>query len=157
MYKSRFTRAWVPVFAALVLAACGTDRGAETAGSTSTSGAAPAQTTPSDVSALALDFSVSRMQAKVGESVVLDWLSLEAQACAASGDWTGSRSRTGTESISLSAVRVHTFTLSCKSGEQTVARSLSVDVAPAAATTVSNPVDEEIARLFKIIQEFDKV
>jgi len=157
MYKSPFTRACLPVFAALVLAACGADRGGETAGIISPSNPAPAQTTPSDASALALDFSVSRMQAKVGESVVLDWRSLQAQACAASGDWTGSRSRTGTESISLSAARVHTFTLSCKSAEQTVARSLSVDVAPAAATTVLNPVDEEIARLFKIIQEFDKV
>jgi len=47
-------------------------------------------------------------------TINLSWTSQYADTCTASGDWSGSKLISGSESITLSQVRTYTFTLTCR-------------------------------------------
>jgi hypothetical protein len=73
--------------------------------------------------------------------VNLSWTSTNAVSCQASGDWSGSKSTSGLETIQLNAVKTYTFTIICKndSGIQTKSDSVQVIVRPVLPTVITKP------------------
>jgi hypothetical protein len=63
-----------------------------------------------------------------GGSATLNWSSVNATACTASGGWTGSKTLTGSEARSGLAATT-TFTLTCTGAGGTAAQSVTVTVA----------------------------
>ena len=65
-----------------------------------------------------------------GESISLNWSSANANSCSASGDWSGTKSANGNETLQLSSVKTYTFTLTCSgaSGTTNAVSSVSVEV-----------------------------
>jgi len=103
---------WCFILLSLVLVAgCG--------GGGGSSGEAPAPTPTVSVT-LSLDTSSTR----VNESVTLTWSSSNASSCSASGDWSGSKSTDGSESLTVTERGTKTYTLSCG----TVNRSVELGV-----------------------------
>lgn len=49
----------------------------------------------------------------VGQSTTLTWTAADATSCTASGDWTGSKVPTGSETVTASRVGVNTYILNC--------------------------------------------
>lgn len=155
MTTSEYLRIASSLALACVLTACGSDRSSSTSSAASVP-AAP--TAPSEQQQLALDFSTSRTSAVAGDSVVLEWRSLEAESCVASGDWEGTRARIGNQMQALPQARVYTFTLTCKAGNASVSKTVQVDVTNPPPKPVSLSAEEiEIQKVFKLIQSFDKV
>jgi hypothetical protein len=62
------------------------------------------------------------------KTITLSWTSQYAEFCQASGDWSGSKSTSGSEQITLSSPRTYHFTLTCKNQSTNTERSDSVDV-----------------------------
>ena len=107
---------------------------------------------------LMLDLMASRVTVPVGESVVLDWRSKQADKCEASGDWKGPKMRTGSESVTLTQQRTHEFVLTCTAGDRTVSRRVIVEGVPVPPKPVTMSGDEkEVDELFKRLLEFDQV
>ena len=65
-----------------------------------------------------------------GESITLNWSSTNANSCSASGDWSGTKSANGNETLQLASVKTYTFTLTCSgaSGTTNAVSSVSVEV-----------------------------
>lgn len=61
-------------------------------------------------------FTVSAAEVVVGGSLQLDWSVANAESCEASGDWSGTRAASGSETVALTAVREYRFTLVCLGG-----------------------------------------
>lgn len=76
---------------------------------------------------LSVTLDASPQQIRRGESSTLSWSSQGATGCQASGDWSGSRSRSGTWGTG-SLTRSGTYRLSCGNGSQTAVSSVSVEV-----------------------------
>lgn len=72
----------------------------------------------------------------VGQSTTLEWASNHAESCAASGDWSGDKETTGSETIAGLATD-STFTLTCSGAGGNTSRSATVTVtlAPEPAVT----------------------
>lgn len=63
----------------------------------------------------------------VGSTLQLSWTSTNATSCTASGAWTGSKSSSGTESVTVSINGTNTFTLTCSgTGGSSTPSSVSV-------------------------------
>lgn len=73
--------------------------------------------------------------------VNLSWNSSNAASCWASGDWSGNKYTSGSESIQLNSVKTYTFTLTCKNsdGSQTVSDSVQVIARPLLPTVITKP------------------
>ena len=73
--------------------------------------------------------------------VSLSWTSENAVSCEASGDWSGSKSTSGLETIQLNTVKTYNFTITCKnaSGVQTKNDSVQVVVRPILPTVITKP------------------
>jgi endo-1,3(4)-beta-glucanase len=65
-----------------------------------------------------------------GESITLNWSSANANSCSASGDWSGTKSANGNETLQLASVKTYTFTLTCSgaSGTTNAVSSVSIEV-----------------------------
>lgn len=77
----------------------------------------------------------------VRNSITLSWTSQNAASCEASGDWSGSKSTSGTQTIQLNNVRTNTFTIVCRnaSGAQTGTDSVQVQVNALPPTVITKP------------------
>lgn len=75
------------------------------------------------------------------DNVTLSWTSQNAATCEASGDWSGSKSTSGTQTIQLNTVKTYTFTITCRnaSGNQTVNNSVQVIVSPNLPVVITKP------------------
>ena len=76
-------------------------------------------------------------------SLNLSWTSTNADSCTASGDWSGSKAISGSQTISLSQVKIYTFTLTCQNNASGSSTSDSVQVtlqAPGSPTVVTKGV-----------------
>ena len=76
-------------------------------------------------------FTVSPSSIVVGNSVDLSWTTTNAIECTGSGDWDGTKATgSGNETLTLSEVKTHSFTLTCRgeSAQNTVSKSVSVEV-----------------------------
>ena len=72
--------------------------------------------------------------------VILAWDSENADYCWASGDWSGTKSISGSQTIYLDEVKDYTFELTCKSSsEQTSQDSVIVEVQPLPPTVITKP------------------
>ena len=73
--------------------------------------------------------------------VNLSWTSTNAISCQASGDWSGSKSTSGSETIQLNAVKTYTFTITCRNanGIQTKSDSVQVIAIPILPTVITKP------------------
>ena len=74
-------------------------------------------------------------------NVVLDWESSNAAYCEASGDWSGTKAVSGTQTVQMNQVKTHTFTLTChdSSGTKTATDSVTVNVTPIPPTVITLP------------------
>tara|TARA_B100001059_G_scaffold140128_1_gene140268 strand:- start:134 stop:1411 length:1278 start_codon:yes stop_codon:yes gene_type:complete len=73
-------------------------------------------------------FNTSATSIYANESISLSWQSNNATSCTASGDWSGNKSTSGSETITLTEIRSHTFTLNCGDSNNDVNSTVSVDV-----------------------------
>ena len=115
----------------IALVSCG---GGSGGGSTETP-STPSPTNPSITS-----FSSSSSSILEGESISLNWSSTNANSCSASGDWNGTKSTSGSESIQLSEVKTYTFTLTCSgvSGTTNAVSSINVQVSALPNPTIDS-------------------
>ncbi len=77
----------------------------------------------------------------VGGTTTLTWTSIDASSCTASGtaDWTGARTASGSQTVTMSNVGINTYTLECTNASGTLSSSNSVsltDVSPAVPVLV---------------------
>lgn len=72
-----------------------------------------------------------------GESTVLNWSSMHASSCTASGGWSGNRNTTGTLQVTLLATT--TYTLACTGEGGTATSSVTIGV----WTPLNDPDDED--------------
>ena len=82
-------------------------------------------------------FNTSSTSIFEGESITLNWSSTNANSCSASGDWSGTKSTNGSETLPLASVKTYTFTLTCSgaSGTTDAVSSVSVEV-----NAIPNPI-----------------
>ena len=115
----------------ILLVSCGGGGGG---GSTETPNP-PSPTNPSITSFLSSSSSILE-----GESISLNWSSTNANSCSASGDWNGTKSTSGSESIQLSEVKTYTFTLTCSgvSGTTNAVSSINVQVSALPNPTIDS-------------------
>ncbi|MBI5139005.1 hypothetical protein HZA26_00105 [Candidatus Nomurabacteria bacterium] len=72
--------------------------------------------------------------------VVLSWNSSNAVSCWASGDWSGGKYTSGSESIKLNSVKTYTFTLTCQnSSGQEASDSVQVIARPNLPKVITKP------------------
>src|SRR6185503_4696494 len=96
----------------------------------STGGGGSTQTTPAPT----MNFSASPTAITSGQSSILSWSSTNASSCAASNGWAGTKSTSGTQTLSPTATS--TYKLTCTGSGGSVAESVTVNVR--AATTSTN-------------------
>lgn len=73
-------------------------------------------------------FNSSSTSIYVNESISLSWQSTNTSSCTASGDWSGNKNINGSETLTLTEIRNHTFTLTCNGSNNNVNSTISVDV-----------------------------
>lgn len=74
------------------------------------------------------------------EYITLSWNSQNAVSCTASGDWSGSKAVSGSQSIQLNQVRNYIFTISCTgSTGQTASDSVTVEVLAKPPVVITKP------------------
>ncbi len=100
-----------------------------------------------DTEEFKFSFNVSPQTINLGEAVAISWATENAVSCAASGDWSGRKSKSGTET--LSPTEDVTYTLSCVGEGEVSTLSRSVRVyRPSSQTSVptsSNPQTFKVA------------
>ena len=74
-------------------------------------------------------------------NVNLSWTSENASSCEASGDWSGIRAVSGSQTIQMNEVKTHNFTLTCQdsTGSKTETDSVTVEVTPIPPTVITLP------------------
>tara|TARA_B100001113_G_scaffold49442_1_gene35791 strand:+ start:195 stop:1472 length:1278 start_codon:yes stop_codon:yes gene_type:complete len=73
-------------------------------------------------------FNSSSTSIYINESISLSWQSNNTSSCVASGDWSGNKNINGSETLTLTEIKNHTFTLSCNGNNNNVNSTISVDV-----------------------------
>jgi len=74
-------------------------------------------------------------------TVTLSWSSTNAASCEASGDWSGVKTTSGSQTIQMNEVRAYNFTLTCQNsaGSKTATDYVTVNVAPIPPTVITKP------------------
>ena len=67
-----------------------------------------------------VSFSASSNQVVKGDSTTLHWNSSEASTCTASGEWSGTKSLNGSESVTLDGIGIYTFSIDCSGATATI-------------------------------------
>ena len=107
------------IFSIFVFTACGGGGGGGGGGSTP-------ETPPQNVT---ITFTISATQINLGQSVTLNWSSQNASSCTASGDWSGSKPTSGSETLTPDSAGQKTYTLTCSSSSgQSASSSVSTNV-----------------------------
>ncbi len=92
----------------------------------------PPPPTPTPVPLPVVSVTATPVSVVSGASVTLAWNSTNATACTASGDWTGAKQITGTQSISALTAGTKTFTLVCTGagGSASAVATVTVTTSP---------------------------
>lgn len=74
-----------------------------------------------------------------GGSSKLSWTSSNASSCTASGDWSGSKTLSGSQSTGkLNAIKTYTFKLTCKTGNNSAFDNVDISILPKAPVVTLN-------------------
>ena len=80
------------------------------------------------IAATISSFVSSISSSEVGDDVTLTWSSANATGCTASGDWSGTKSTSGSEIVTITKPGVNSFSLTCTGeGGSSGARNISID------------------------------
>ena len=71
------------------------------------------------VTPITVSLSASTNEAEVGSLITLTWSSTNAQTCSATGDWSGTRTVSGNEGVTINKEGSNTFTLNCSASNAT--------------------------------------
>lgn len=74
--------------------------------------------------------SISPSQVFVNDTIEIEWSSINADICIASGDWSGSKATSGNESILMEADGEFTFSITCSSGNLSANAEQTIIVNP---------------------------
>ena len=85
-----------------------------------------------------ISISTDTGQLVAGGNVTVSWSSTNASSCTASGGWSGSKSTSGSEEISLDSPGSTTFSLTCTGAGGSRSASTSVEVLPVLEITVTD-------------------
>ena len=106
---------------AVILTGCG--GGGSTSSNTNSSTNTNSNTTPP-----ALNISMDKSFARIGDTVTLMWESSNASGCQASGSWSGVMAKTGSQTLILQEPGVNVFYLECTNNSSSVKLSKSIVV-----------------------------
>lgn len=106
------------IFSSILISSCGGGGGG---------GGEPAAPPPPPPSPTAT-ISIEPSTAYVYEAVSVTWSSTNASACTASGDWSGAKSTSGTESISFETIGEKTLTVECTGSGGSASASATVSI-----------------------------
>ena len=112
--------------APLVLAACGGGGGGGSGSS------------PSPAQSVSVSLSISTAETYLNDTVELSWSSSGGGTCTASGDWSGTKSSSGTETVSTDASGDFSFTLSCANSSSTSEKTANLSVLPELSISYAN-------------------
>ena len=82
---------------------------------------------PDPISSISVSLSANNPEVEVGQSITLNWTSSNADSCIASGSWSGEKSISGNEQVTIINSGINSFILTC-SGTSAVSGSATVDV-----------------------------
>ena len=82
---------------------------------------------PDPISSISVSLSANNPEVEVGQSITLNWTSSNADSCIASGSWSGEKSISGNEQVTIINSGINSFILTC-SGASVVSGSATVDV-----------------------------
>ena len=82
---------------------------------------------PDPISSISVALSTNNPEVEVGQSITLNWTSSNADSCIASGSWSGEKSISGNEQVTIINSGINSFILTC-SGASAVSGSATVDV-----------------------------
>jgi len=117
------------IVSALVLTGCG---GGGDSGNNSVSVA----TNSSQQSPVTLSLSVNKTFVRTGETLTVTWDSTNSSGCTASGNWSGAKAKSGSETFEVSNAGKHSYTLEC-SGTGTSAKQSQAVIVPYPVYTTS--------------------
>ena len=84
-----------------------------------------------------VSLSASPLTVVAGNVVTLNWSSTNATGCSASGGWSGSKSASGTETVTPESAGAVEYSISCRGEGEAYGRSVSVEVLPVLELTGS--------------------
>ena len=73
---------------------------------------------------VAIDLKISKSETYQNDSVELTWSSSSGASCSASGDWGGSKSVNGAETVEASDVGEYSFTLACSNSSNSATQTV---------------------------------
>jgi len=114
---------------AALLAACGGDGGM--------GGMAPSAPMAAAPPAASITFSVTPTTVMVGQSATITWASNSGTTCTASGAWSGSKSASGTATVTPTAAGTLNYMLSCSGGAYSASTMQTATLAVDAVTAFS--------------------
>ena len=85
-----------------------------------------------------VSLSASPLTVVAGNAVTLNWSSTNATGCSASGGWSGSKSASGTETVTPGRTGTVEYSISCRGEGEAYGRSVSVEVLPVLELTGSD-------------------
>ena len=88
------------------------------------SSAVPSPAVPSPT----VSIGASGSSIELNNSLDLSWSSTSAESCTASNGWTGGKSTSGSEALTLSSLGDQTFTLTCRNSSGSTSQSVEVEV-----------------------------
>lgn len=83
--------------------------------------------------------------AQTGESFTLSWTTTNADSCTASGDWSGTKPTSGSDSFTFNQAGARTFTLVCEGEVESATRTETVNVVAPEAVQLSLNGPSEVA------------
>lgn len=86
---------------------------------------------------VSVSLTASASSVVAGSPVTLTWSSTNATSCTASGDWSGAKGASGSETVTPATEGSETYTLSCRGEGEAYSRSVTVEVLPVLAITGS--------------------
>lgn len=95
-------------------------------------------TLPTPISSSRVSLQAASTAISLGQSISLTWSTFNAFGCTASGDWSGSRSATGTMSVTPASVGTYSYTLTCSDMATTSTQSATVEVVVSYPTPTVN-------------------
>jgi hypothetical protein len=91
---------------------------------------------PTPTPAPTLTLASSQATVNVGSSAILTWTATDATSCTASGDWSGTKSTSGSQTTgALSTAGTQTFTMVCTGAGGSVTQAVSISVTSAPTPT----------------------